>query len=402
MFASCKKARFIGTFTFVKAVLSLFALFLLLLAPFRAAGQTRTANASFYNRSVAIFPATTGSGASRIEAAYTYRFDGTLNDELASGGHAYLGAYSAFLFLLFPNQTDPLSGEALYFFPSAVLGVPTETDSDINGVPDFFDVPVAVSGAITSGEAYVDDGSEVTTGRLSATWTRAAGSSTGTVRINVRFPDYGINATFNHTFEISSYTGTFTYRRDGDTANGTLDVSRAGGSGRITGIIPLVRTNRAELGFESAALTNQSGEAFRFESTELLLESVQRLEFPTNGYYAHIQFPESSPRAPGFAEYIDWELVIRDTNDTDHDGIPDLTDDASVAPPGPPSLRISLAGGQPALTLVGDVGARYIVETSTTPNGFGTLVEITLSGPEATITLPSSPGDVRFFRARIP
>lgn len=387
----------------MKAVWSVLALFLLLLtAPAHAAGPVRTAIATFYNRSIAIFPAAAGSGVNRVQAGYTYRFDGTLNDEIASGGSSFLGAYSAYMLLYFPNQTDPFTGEPLALLPSIVLGVPTDGDADVNGVPDFFEVPRATSGLTSRGEAYLDDGSEVTTGFMSATWNRAAGSTTGTVQINVRFPDFGINATFSHTYEISSYSGTFTYRRDGDSASGTLDVTRVGSPGRITAIIPLVRTNSAELTFESASVTNETGEAFRFESTELLLESVQRLEFPTNAYFGHFQFPENSPRVPGFAEYIDWELYLLDPNDADGDGIADLTDDASIAPPGPPSLRISIVGGQPALTLVGDVGARYIVEISTTPDGFNTLADITLNAAEAPVALPPNPGEVLFFRARIP
>ena len=364
----------------------------------RASGPLRTADAVLHAASIAVRPVQLSSGGQNYFAGYTTSFGDFLDDEVAVAGPIRDGAFTASLQLVFLSRIDPLTGEPPVLFPSVVLGAPTSADSDLNGVPDFYQVERSVAGEVTGGIVYVDNGLEVSRGTLTATWNRLPGVPTGTVSIQVRIADYGVNLTFLHPFEITVYTGSLNYRRDGGAVSGNLSLSRVGGSQRLSGALNLVRTNASELGFLEGGLTDDVS-TFRWNVSEGVSTRVERLAEPPSAYLARLNFLEASPLVPLAPQYLAWDLHLLDRNDADVDGVPDLSDEAASGPGAPPGLRIAIEAGQAVLTLLGETGGRYGVESSAGISGFTLLQQITLSG--TSVVIPLGPvSATQFFRAR--
>src|SRR5262249_36803734 len=96
---------------------------------------------------------------------------------------------------------DPTFPEPVPFFFG--LNVPNQGDTNTNGLTDFFDISLETPRLKTDGQYESPLGG---TSDFSATWTRAAGQSTGKVVVNL--PDLG---TFTHDYSILQYDGRLTY-----------------------------------------------------------------------------------------------------------------------------------------------------------------------------------------------
>ena len=176
--------------------------------------------------------------------------------------------------------------------------------------------------------------------------------------------------------------------------SGNLSLSRVGGSQRLSGALNLVRTNASELGFLEGGPTDDVS-TFRWDVSE----GVERLAEPPSAYLARLNFLEASPLVPLAPQYLAWDLHLLDRNDADVDGVPDLSDEAASGPGAPPGLRIAIQAGQAVLTLLGETGGRYVVESSAGISGFTLLQQITLSG--TSMVIPLGPvSATQFFRAR--
>ena len=99
-----------------------------------------------------------------------------------------------------------------------------------------------------------------------------------------------------------------------------------------------------------------------------------------------------------------WELSIDDLNDSDHDRIPDFSDEPAIASPRRPALSLMKTSTNLQLTISGDVGRlHHILEsTNLTTGNWKTNLSLTLTNDPQTISmlLPSVPA--KLWRALVP
>jgi hypothetical protein len=95
-------------------------------------------------------------------------------------------------------------------------------------------------------------------------------------------------------------------------------------------------------------------------------------------------------------------VVIKDSNDTDGDGTPDIIDAAPVAATAARLEIVKTAQGIQIL-IYGDVGRAYTLEevTSLPATQWNNPTAVTLSASPHMVDLPS-PATATFWRARIP
>ncbi len=285
------------------------------------------------------------------------------------------------------------------------IDIPFAGDLNVNGVTDFREVDRAIVGAISTGTLTADDGMTSGTGTIQATWNRAAGSASGTVDFKINLPDFGLsNLTFHHTFEIFEYRGTLTYEVTGTNVAASVNLPRIGGTGGFTGPFNMSQIDAGALFRQAATWSAPGGLVFQVLPTD----GIQDVPFPithvTKQFYGGILvFEDGDPTTPYPDEYDYLEIVIQDPNDSDGDGIPNLSDTAVVAPPAP-SLGIRRDGSNVVVGVKGTAGSAWMVERSTTPAGpWVSPVTVTLSAA-GTFELPAEAAGegALMFRARTP
>ena len=204
------------------------------------------------------------------------------------------------------------------------LNVPMATDADRDGVADFFQISQSVGPTQTQGDYLTDiDG-----GTVSATWSRVAGSKTGACRLVLRSRTLGQLPEFTNAFEVLEYTGSLTYTPGSSNVTGNVQFTQTQStSNTLAGPIQFTRapTNRLnELRFAPGRWTNSVGRTLSYLSGVL-----QRVSMSSSNYFGALQFADGDLVTTD-ADYLDWVLAIRDSNDANANGIPDLSDDPSV------------------------------------------------------------------------
>lgn len=338
--------------------------------------------------------------ASLRQLAFTYGLeattitDGTINDEIGiSESGDYL--YGTFLVLTVP---DPTTGMPAYLNLTCGLEVPDPGDANRNGISDFFEVDRALASVVSVGECVLDDGMDVYQGTLDMTWSRSAGATTGTCKLRLRIPDLGIDLTFTHVFEIYSYSGTLSYTVKGTNVTSLLTLQRVGAPGAYQGTWNLGRVDSSELSYESVELTNEVGlvlQCYGSADTEITL---LRGGTSTN-YYTTLLADDGWPNTSAVPEYQIWTLDIFDPNDTDHDKIPDLSDEPTLPAP---KLAIRLENQQVVLELTSQPGLHATIEQSpkTAPANWTAIASFTVTNATQSITFPA-PAGTQFWRAKV-
>ena len=100
-------------------------------------------------------------------------------------------------------------------------------------------------------------------------------------------------------------------------------------------------------------------------------------------------------------DYFSWELSIDNLNDTDHDGIPDFSDEPASARAAAPLLSLARGTTNLLLTISGDVDRLHHILEST--NLLQKLEDQSCTHPDqrsanGVVALP--PGGLKFWRAR--
>jgi hypothetical protein len=295
-------------------------------------------------------------------------------------------------------------GSELYSSSGALfVDLPPMADANNNRFPDFFEVSRGVSGS-SVGSFYFTDARYGFTdyGTIAITWTRTAGSKSGTCRLTFTdtsghvYPDYW--GTFVSTFEILEYTGTVSYTPGSNVVSAAVTVSQTGAPAN-TWRGPIQFLKAPDDKFNS--LTNQ---LTVWTNTTLLTcnlgnhNFVRNPTYPTN-YAGYIEILD--PATPGAAQvpYCGWVLSINDSNDVNHNGIPDFSDDPQNLPRRP---QLSLARGTTnlLLTIRGDVGhVHQIQQTSALPAGWSNALSVTLTNDPQVISLPR-PAAPTFWRVQ--
>ncbi|HWW01430.1 MAG TPA: hypothetical protein VNZ64_17165 [Candidatus Acidoferrum sp.] len=288
-------------------------------------------------------------------------------------------------------------------FGTLYLNPPDFTDLNTNKFPDFFEVALGVSGATSTGSyTYHDSNPNFYgdySGNIFATWNRTAGSKTGTVSMQIVDT---VNGNYWDTmigvFEILEYKGTLSYTPSAASVSGTLNLTQTGSNATFTGSAQWVKsaTNRFNsLIIQPGILTDASAQANYFTNRYFFRDA----NWPTN-YAGYVQFDNDGDIGT-FYPYAVWVLSINDTNDANHNGIPDFSDDAAVAPPRQPLLGLAATPTNFLLSVSGDIN--HVVKIQQRPNlaagSWADVTSFTLTNP--TVVVPLTPsGAITFWRVQ--
>lgn len=284
-------------------------------------------------------------------------------------------------------------------FPDTIFGrlafdTPEPIDENGDGFDDFFQSKQAVA-ATTRGffETAIDVGS------VTATWSRGAGSTTGTCRLQLVGESFGELPEFTHNFQLLEYKGTLAYTTASNTISGVLELQQTlNDSEKLAGPITFTRnaTNRfGLLHIAPGVLTNSAGQSLAFETSDVAWDDVSK----TN-YYGFMSFADGDI-STSTVDFWDWALSIDDTNDSNGNGIPNLSDDPTGAA-GELRLGLSRANGQLLLSLAGQPPATYDLEESSSlsPADWRKTMSITLTNASQTVPIQSPSSPVSFWRVR--
>lgn len=242
-------------------------------------------------------------------------------------------SHSSSLLLSALNSPDTIGG-------SIFLDVPMAGEVDRDGVPDFFQISQGVGSIQTQGEYFTD----FDDGTVTATWSRVAGSKTGTCRLVLESTSLGPLPEFTNTFELLEYVGPLSYTVGSSIVTGTVQFAQTqSNSDTLTGPIvltpsPADRFN--ELGFPVGRWTNAIGRTLSYANGVL-----RRVSVSSSNYFGSLKFLDGD-LATTDADYSDWILSIRDSNDVNGNGVPDLSDDPSGGLPPVAFTGARLVSGQ--------------------------------------------------------
>jgi hypothetical protein len=278
------------------------------------------------------------------------------------------------------------------------LEAPTTTDANQNGWPDFFEVGQEASG--TSAGVFSFFG--VYSGTVQATWSRAAGSRTGTCALDLRLNMFQSLGVFTHTFDLIEYAGPLAYTPGENTVTGQANLTQTGNPDSVlVGPVAFAKLppNRFdELELQTGVWTNASGQSLIYFAGDISRDP----QWPTN-YYGFLEFDDGDLDTAE-PDYYDWILSIDDSADTDGDGIPNFSDDPASVEPRRPGLTLQRGTNQLLLTLSGDVGRlHHILESATLTSGnWQTNLSLTLTNDPQTVSLALPAHGPRFWRAIVP
>jgi hypothetical protein len=315
---------------------------------------------------------------------------GGVNGELALDFFNSGYTHSAYLSL-----EDELFGETL----SGQMGldVPMGSDANGDGFYDFFQVSQGITNLSSTGAYTLDIYGN---GTATAVWNRPAGSSFGTCNLTMPLMAFD-TVTFSLSFQILEYRGPLTYTSTPTNVSGTVNLTQTGNANAfMTGPVLFIKspTDRFnELTLQPAAWTNDLQQSlFYFDDIY-----SRDAGWPTN-YYGYLEFTD--PNNPGgFYQFGVWLLSIDDSNDSNHNGIPDFSDDPSgTSAPRTPQLQLAQSGTQLALTLHGDVGfindIQSVADLGST--NWQTAFSVTITNDPQTVSFSLPTGPASFWRVR--
>ena len=130
------------------------------------------------------------------------------------------------------------------------VDLPLGVDVNGNGFDDFFEVSQGVSTAVTSGSYNTD----ISSGTVTATWSRSAGSKDGTCQLDLNDDTYGDLGTYTCPFTLLEYTGPLTYTPGSNTVSATISLTQTGNSANtLLGPVTFVKSSTDHFN----TLTNQ-------------------------------------------------------------------------------------------------------------------------------------------------
>jgi hypothetical protein len=362
-------------------------LFILLMAGWlllSATGQgAETAHARLYCLSLRFQQGTTYGGTLNLSSTGGSPYNGELLPYSISGRE-----WASFFFLYYGGYGT---------IPGTIyVSLPSFTDANGNSFDDFFEVSQGVSTTSTPGS----ESTSISSGTVTATWSRAAGSPNGTCQLHFVDDTYGDLGTYNCPFTLIEYTGPLTYTPGSNTVSATVNLAQTGNAANtLRGPIAFIKSTTDRFN----TLTNQAGvwtnaalQTLSFDS-EVFSRHVPT--WPTN-YAGYVYFADGDPSTAS-PDYRLWVLSIDDTNDANANGIPDFSDDpATVAPPRTPHLSLRTGSTNLWLTISGDVGHTNLVQeigALTSTNWQTTLSFLQTNDPQV-VSLPLPAGTVKFWR----
>lgn len=315
---------------------------------------------------------------------------GGLNGELAPDFFASSYTHSTYLSLVDEVLGSTLSGKM-------VLDVPDGGDANGDGFPDFFQVSQGITNLASSGVYF--ELQIYGSGNVTALWNRPAGSNYGTCVLTMQLMPFQ-PVKFSHSFEVLEYRGPLAYATTISNVTGSVSLTQTGnGAARMNGPVQFVKspTNRFnELTLQAGTWTNETQQGLSY------LDHIfsRDPQWPTN-YYGYLEFTDNAN--PGaFYPYALWMLSIDDTNDVNHNRIPDFSDDPAAVLPRAPQLELAQTTTNLVLTLHGDVGHIHEIQqlSDLSSTAWQTAASITLTNDPQTVSIPMPSGKATFWRVR--
>jgi hypothetical protein len=314
---------------------------------------------------------------------------GSVNGELAPDFFASGYTHSSYISLKDELLGDTLSGDL-------VLDVPSGGDANGDGFPDFFQVSQGVTDLPSSGAYFnlqIYGNHSVT-----ALWNRSAGSASGNCVLSMQLMPFQ-PVRFSFSFRVLEYRGPLAYTPTATNVSAGLSLIQTDNPGSsLNGVVQFVKspTNRFdELTLQAGTWTNDSQQPMTYMDNEFLRDP----RWPTN-YFGYLQFTDNSN--PGaFYPYALWMLSIDDTNDVNHNSIPDFSDDPSFAPPRQPRLDIMPTPTNLIVTVHGDVGRLHEIQQRSNfgSSDWQTSFSLTLTNDPQQISIALPAGGTEFWRA---
>lgn len=322
-------------------------------------------------------------------------YGGTLNLS-STGGSPYNGE-------LMPYGQEWASYFFLYYggygtIPGTIyVNLPAPVDANNDGFDDFFEVSQGVSTKSTSGS----ESTSISSGSITATWSRSAGSPNGTCQLHFVDDTYGDLGIYNCPFALLEYTGPLTYTPGSNTVSATVALTRTGNpANTLAGPIIFDKSSTDP----SDTLTNRAGvwtnaamQQFAFYNDLILRDPTERTNYFT---YYYFEFADGDPSTAA-SDYIYWVLSIDDTNDVDTDGIPDFSDNPSVvAPPHASHLALVLGATNLVLTISGDINHTNQIQQNTSlgSTNWQTTQSFLLTNASQSVSLPLPTNGPRYWR----
>jgi hypothetical protein len=263
------------------------------------------------------------------------------------------------------------------------LNLPTE-DINGNGAPDFLEPGIPASTA--SFGRYQTDGGPFP---LTISWSRPAGASMGSYQLTMNDPIFGNIGPFKGSFEVIQSRGSLQYAPGTTEVGGHLTFPASSASPQLQGPVKFTKSAGDPLNkltIQAGALTNEF-DNFTFEPTALTRHG--------SVYSGAFNLPT--------AYYRSWTLIITDPNDADRDGIPDLSDDASLPPPNPPVLSLKSTAAGLQLVILGDPGRTCSLEETSSLGqpSWGVVRTFSLTADPHVLNLPCDGAIPKFWRVRV-
>jgi hypothetical protein len=292
------------------------------------------------------------------------------------------------------------SGFALYYgglgsiYGTIYVNLPPFADANNDGINDFFEVSQGVATTVTSGYYTTD----ISVGTVSATWSRAAGSKSGTCSFDLVDDTYGDLGTYTCPFEVIEYTGPLTYTPGSNTVSASINQTQTGNP---------ANTFQGPIAFDKSTtdrfntLTNRPGTWTNAALQMLTFDNEVFTRDPLwHNYAGYVYFADGDPNTAA-PDYQSWALLIDDTNDVNANGIPDFSDVPMVTLP-PRAPRLSLAPGATNLwlTISGDVGHTNDIQEldSVTATNWQTTLSLTLTNDPQVVSLSLPSVRMKFWR----
>lgn len=343
--------------------------------------RAQSAGVSLVSFSVQIDSATARDPLTGLEWQLSISSSGNTTDpngELAPADSSIPYSHASSFILTDPTTLEP---GALPF----ALDVPDQGDQNGNGVADFFDLAMPTPSIKTAGVHDTPPDHKGAT--FSATWTRPAGQSVGTVVLDIPF----LGLKFSPRYTILEYGGQLSSTRTNQSLSAAVLLTNVLNTNDvISGPLSLTITNNDQLGYSDGSWTNNSSALYTYHS----IDSLDRRD--TN-YVALIRFDDGNP-ATADADYNTWLLVIHST-DANTNGVLDLVE--STSPAQQPSLEIQPTATGFQIVAHGPPGTVYVLESAgVLPSAsWSTVQPVTLTSGTQTVQVPAN-GQTRFFRLR--
>jgi len=224
-------------------------------------------------------------------------------------------------YALYVNKRYIAAGTISATFPTA--------DLDQNGIADFLQKNKPVNSSV-SGKLLRQMPSLLPEIPVSGQIIRSAGSSQGAYSFTGRDPEIG-NVTYRGDLYLVNLLGKLMYNPTNRTVSIEADMDREGG------VVVRVSSTLEYLVVDGNTVSFPAGKFTSLNQPDSFTKAFV-LKRTGNRYLGRLEFVDAF-RGTSWPDYTAWQIELVDTNDTDRDGIPDLSDPPPVVQT-PPTISV--------------------------------------------------------------